>query len=255
MARTKANEFHNITIRLEEARKAMKETIDRRLYERYQCIFLFLSGESRKRITEILNRNIGTVSTYIRAYCTEGLKGLQPDQPPGRPTRLTSEQEQELYQTIINKRPVDVGFPAHMNWESGLVRQWIGKQYQVEYFDRGTRKLLYRLGFKRDFEGIKKLHYREIARILFEDECMIRDYQALAKTWFPKGQQKLIPTYGQHRGAKLMGTLDYETGEIYCEEHEQYDAQVFHSFLENIVARMAKIYETSWRLHGYPTGS
>ncbi|MCY9669208.1 transposase [Paenibacillus alginolyticus] len=84
---------------------------------------------------------------------------------------------------------------------------------------------------------------------------MIRDYQALAKTWFPKGQQKLIPTYGQHRGAKLMGTLDYETGEIYCEEHEQYDAQVFHSFLENIVARMAKIYETSWRLHGYPTSS
>jgi transposase len=66
---------------------------------------------------------------------------------------------------------------------------------------------------------------------------MIRDYQALAKTWFPKGQQKLIPTYGQHRGAKLMGTLDYETGEIYCEEHEQYDAQVFYSFLENIVAK------------------
>lgn len=78
---------------------------------------------------------------------------------------------------------------------------------------------------------------REIDRILFEDESMIRDYQALANTWFPKGQQKIIPTYGKHRGAKLLATLDYETGEIYWEEHEQYDAVVFLSFLENVVAK------------------
>ncbi len=81
------------------------------------------------------------------------------------------------------------------------------------------------------------MHLHEIARILFEDECMIRDHQALANTWFPKGQQKRIPTYGQHRGAKLMGTIDYETGEIYVEDHAQYDAQVFLSFLENIIAK------------------
>jgi transposase len=34
-----------------------------------------------------------------------------------------------------------------------------------------------------------------------------------------------------------MGTIDYETGEIYIEDHEQYDAQVFLSFLENIIAK------------------
>jgi putative transposase len=34
-----------------------------------------------------------------------------------------------------------------------------------------------------------------------------------------------------------MGTIDYETGEIYVEDHEQYDAQVFLSFLENIIAK------------------
>ena len=40
---------------------------------------------------------------------------------------------------------------------------------------------------------------------------MIRDYQAIANTWFLKGQQKKIPTYGRHQGVKLIGTLDYET--------------------------------------------
>lgn len=65
---------------------------------------------------------------------------------------------------------------------------------------------------------------------------MIRDYQAIEKSWFPKGQQKIVPTYGKHHGAKLVGTLNYETGQVYVEEHDKYDAQVFLGFLKNIIA-------------------
>lgn len=66
---------------------------------------------------------------------------------------------------------------------------------------------------------------------------MIRDYQALSRTWFPKGKQKIIPTYGKHWGAKLLGTLDYETGEVFSIQEERYDAKVFLSFLEAILAK------------------
>lgn len=75
----------------------------------------------------------------------------------------------------------------------------------------------------------------EITHILFEDESMIRDYQAIMKTWFPKGKQRIISTYGKHEGVKLVGILDYETGKVYTEEHKQYDAQVFLSFLVNVL--------------------
>ena len=77
----------------------------------------------------------------------------------------------------------------------------------------------------------------EIDTILFEDESMIRDYQAIMKTWFPVGQQRIIPTYGKHEGVKLVGCLDYETGQVYVEEHDKYDAAVFLSFLENVLRR------------------
>lgn len=70
---------------------------------------------------------------------------------------------------------------------------------------------------------------------------MIRDYQAIQKTWFLKGQQRLIPTYGKHQGVKLMGTLNYETGEIFCIEEEKYDAKVFLRFLQKVLTH-------------YPTG-
>lgn len=64
---------------------------------------------------------------------------------------------------------------------------------------------------------------------------MIRDYQAIQKTWFLKGKQRIIPTFGKHEGVKLLGILNYETGHIYCEEHEKYDAEVFLKFLKNVL--------------------
>ena len=66
---------------------------------------------------------------------------------------------------------------------------------------------------------------------------MIRDYQAIMKTWFPKGKQRIIPTFGKHEGVKLVGCLDYETGNVYVEEHEKYDAEVFLHFLKNVLER------------------
>ncbi len=213
----------------------MRDTDDKRMYERYLWISLLLSDYSRKDIAQILDRGLDTIGHYVQGYCASGLEGLQMDYSPGRPAYLTPEQEQLVHQTLAEKTPEDVGFPARMNWTSGIVRKWIEDEFQIKYSDRGSRELLYRLGFshtrptytlakadpeqqeafKQEFEEVKKLVKREIDRILFEEESMIRDYQALVSTWFPKGQQKVIPTYGKHRGAKLLATLDYETGEIY----------------------------------------
>lgn len=64
---------------------------------------------------------------------------------------------------------------------------------------------------------------------------MIRDYQAIQKSWFEKGKQRIIPTYGKHHGVKLLGILDYETGKVICKESENYNAEVFLSFLEQIM--------------------
>ena len=77
----------------------------------------------------------------------------------------------------------------------------------------------------------------QIQHIIFEDESMIRDYLAIGATWFERGKQKIIKTFGKHRGVKLVGCLDYESGNIYCEEHDSYDAQTFKGFLKNVLMR------------------
>jgi hypothetical protein len=50
---------------------------------------------------------------------------------------------------------------------------------------------------------------------MFEDEAMIRDYQALQHTWFAKGKQRIIKTTDKHRGVKLV---DEVTGKIVWQE-------------------------------------
>ena len=66
---------------------------------------------------------------------------------------------------------------------------------------------------------------------------MIRDYQAIQRSWFRKGEQRMIPTHGKHRGAKLIGALDYESGEVFCVQEQQYTAEEFLIFLELLVAK------------------
>jgi transposase len=71
--------------------------------------------------------------------------------------------------------------------------------------------------------------------ILFEDESTIRDYLAICATWFLKGKQRKIKTYGQHKGVGLFGVLEYRTGQVLCQTSSELNAQSFQSFLENSV--------------------
>ncbi|RCW43516.1 hypothetical protein [Paenibacillus prosopidis] len=41
-------------------------------------------------------------------------------------------ESKSLYRTLVDKTPVDVEFPAKMNWTSGNIRKWIKNEFQVE---------------------------------------------------------------------------------------------------------------------------
>lgn len=114
--------LENIPLRLKELKTAMRNEKDKRMYERYQSVYLYLSGERREQIAVILNRDIDTVTSYIGIYKTKDLHGMRMEYSTGRPTLLSKEQEQELYQTIVEKTSADVGFPENRNWTSLLAR-------------------------------------------------------------------------------------------------------------------------------------
>lgn len=148
-----------------------------------------------------------------------------------------------------------------MNWTAPLLKEWLKREFGIKYKDRAVLNILARLGFShtrppihwrkwinksnrgsaRHLKRIKKLENGEIDTILFEDESTIRDYMAIGYSWFLKGKQHKVPTFGLHQSVKLLGILDYEKGTVFCAQEESFDAQVFLSFLKKMLER-------------YPTG-
>ncbi|MEV2634105.1 helix-turn-helix domain-containing protein [Paenibacillus larvae] len=81
---------------LNEVTQAMKQAKKRRMYERYQALYLHLKGKSVKEIAETLNRSAETVKNYIQAYETGGLAALQMKYSPGAPVHLFQKRMQQL---------------------------------------------------------------------------------------------------------------------------------------------------------------
>ena len=224
---------------------------------RYDVVLLYMEGYSRKKISEILHIPLRTVSYHILSYEKGGMESLLIVKQPGAQKKLTDKQETELLSVISTQTPEEAGLGVFANWTAALACAFVKQKFGISYSSRGMLNLFDRLGlsytrptytldkadpkkqeqFRKTFETLKKMLEGDITTILFEDESMIRDYQAIMKTWFPKGKQRIIPTYGKHEGVKLVGFLDYETGHVYVEEHKKYDAEVFLQFLKNVLSQ------------------
>ena len=124
----------------------MKQTKDKRMFERYQAIQLYLQGYLKKDIVKIVGRSRKTIYSYINAYEEKGIEGLVRHASPGAPRKLTPTQEQELVQVIATKLPVDVGFPAKFNWTLAIVAAFIEREWNKTYTLRGVSILLHDLG-------------------------------------------------------------------------------------------------------------
>lgn len=134
------------TVEFEEIKQAMKKAKDRRMFERYQALYLHLQETRVEQIAPILNRSVKTVKGYIRAYKADGLSGLQMNHSPGAPVRLTKEQQEELKQTIVNSVPHEAGFTARHNWTLQIIAALIKREFGQTYSLRGVSKMMHREG-------------------------------------------------------------------------------------------------------------
>lgn len=169
-------ETENNNPEIQAIKKAMKDSNDKRMYQRYLAILLHLKGSTNKDIAEDLDLCQHTIGTYIRKYKKEGISALDMNHSPGAPRLLTADQEKELVEVITTKTPDEVGFAPRKNWTIAIIRQWVIDNFGVEYSPRGMAEVLYRLNlsytrptytlkkadaekqeaFKQEFEVLKK---------------------------------------------------------------------------------------------------
>lgn len=131
---------------IDEVKKAMRCVKDRRHFERYQAVYLYLSGYKMKEIAQIIDRIPETISIYISTYKENGLEGLALGHSTGKPSRLSKEQKAILLETISTQVPADVGFSARYNWTLALIVEFVKEKWGIPYSLRGMSRILEKLG-------------------------------------------------------------------------------------------------------------
>ena len=154
--------------------RTTKSTVMKR---KYLSICLHMEGYTKKRIAEIVGINEITAGIYVNTYKALGIDGLIPKQSPGRPRRLTDEQEKKLYVTISEKTPDEVGFDGVMNWTAKIACGWVHREFGVKFSSNGMRDLFHRLN----------LSYTRPTYVLAKadpkkQEQFVEDFEALKKT-------------------------------------------------------------------------
>ena len=117
----------------------------RRLRERAMIVILSSEGLCVTKIASILKLNVDTVSDWLSAYEAKGFLGLY-DQPiPGRPPRLTKQQEQQMEQWLEHS-PRDEGY-QHSNWTLKLLLHHVRKVFRKQFSLRRIGQIARKLGF------------------------------------------------------------------------------------------------------------
>ena len=178
---SKLLKIENNNSEIQAIKQAMKDTKNKRMYQRYIVILYHLNGYTNRNISQIIDLCEHTVGVYIKKYKCQGITGLNIGHSPGAPRLLNNEQEEKLVEIITIKTPDEVGFAPKKNWTISIIRQWVIDNFDVKYSPRGMAEVLYRLklsytrptytmakadpvkqeAFKEDFEVLKKAHIRK----------------------------------------------------------------------------------------------
>ncbi len=136
----------NDNIDREKVLKLMKLSRDKRMFERYQTIYLLLSGMKINEVSNIVGRSVRTIKNYKKLYEILGVEGLLIRKPKGRPSRLSDGQLRKLKKLILTTSPKDVGLSKRINWSYNSIAIWIKKEYGINYTNAGVVNVLKSLG-------------------------------------------------------------------------------------------------------------
>ncbi len=163
----------------------------------------------------------------MHAFVLRGEASLAYRSPPGRPTKLSKSQRDELHHHLL-AGPEEAGYPTAC-WTAVLVADLIQERFQVRYHPRSLPSLLNQLGFsyqkakfraaaaddeaalqwlEETWPAIVRGAQEKQALIFFGDEASFAQWGTLGYSWALKGSQPIVKTSGIRKAYRVFGMLD-----------------------------------------------
>ena len=228
-----------------------------KLVKRLHVLLALAQGQSVRAVAEMLSLGEQPVRDYRNQYLFKGMASLVYQSPPGRPSKLTKTQRQQLAEWL-KASPQDSGYTSGC-WNTPMIQDLIQGQFGVEYHPHYLCTLLKNMGcsyqkarFVSDhLNEAKRLEWRQSrwpkilrqarqkkALVLFGDEASFAQWGSLSYTWAPKGQQPEVPTSGKRKAYKVFGLIDSFSGRFFYKAHAgRFNSASYAAFLLDVLSQ------------------
>jgi transposase len=241
---------------LDQARRTRPQ-----IAERCHYVLLNAEGWSVPHIAQRLDRNEHTVRTWLKAYQTAGLQGLENTPHPGRPATKGQGVSVQL-ERLLAHRPSHFGYIEDA-WTVDLLRHELA-QKMGDVSDATVRRQLQAGGwvYKRFAKTVprnalssekKKARVAEIVatiqahqtersvEVVWVDESHFTNAPYVRRGWFRKGTQVKVPTPATRQSATLFGALHLRTQRFYWKRAQRGTSQTFLAFLHQLHQRFPEV--------------
>jgi transposase len=231
-----------------------------KLVKRIHALLALAQGQSVSEVADMMSLGEQTVRDYRNQFLLKGMASLVYKSSPGRPSKLTKTQRQQLAEWI-KASPQDSGYTSGC-WNTPMIQDLIWRQFGVLYNPHYLSTLLKNMGFSYQkarfvsdhLNEAKRLEWRQTrwpkilqqaqrkkALLLFGDEASFAQWGSLSYTWAPKGQQPEVPTSGKRKGYKIFGLIDYFSGQFfYKSQTGRFNSESYAAFLLDVLSQTKK---------------
>ena len=126
----------------DEIRRSQDARYDHRLH----AVLLVAQGLSCREAARLLGDGPRAVANWIRQFEADGLAGLVDRERPGRPSRLSEGQYEELG-LVLRDSPLVAGL-ATQAWDGKTLSAYLQRRYGVQLGPRQCQRLFRQLGFR-----------------------------------------------------------------------------------------------------------
>ena len=243
-----------------------KLTSEERYILRKRAISLIKGGTKQKEAAEIFGVRTTTVSSWVKSYKAEGLKGLK-DIKRGVKSEdkklLSSEQELTIQKMIIDKMPDQLKLSFSL-WTRKAVKELIERELGIVIAITTTGDYLRSWGFtpqkpkkkayeqnhkaverwlEEEYPKIKKKAKSENAEIHWGDETGIKNSSHYGRSYAPRGKTPVRRTMGKRLSTNMISSITNQGKVEFMIYSGTMNADRFLKFLRQLIKnRERKVY-------------
>jgi transposase len=236
----------------QDARKLDHKTLEE---IRIRAVKQVQSGIGPDEVTRVLGLSRSTVYNWLAVYREHGMQGLKAKEISGRPPKLDGKKLKWIYDTIVQKSPLQFRFEFAL-WTREMIREIIFRKYKIRLGLSSVSRLLRQLGLscqrpifkawqqneqqvknwlKKVFPKIRSRAKLEKADVFFADEAGVRSDFHSGTTWAPIGQTPVVSATGARFSVNMISAVSPRGDFRFMVVEGSVTAPVFIEFMKRLL--------------------